>query len=403
MRLTSHPARVGRILATTLFVASVASVVVPADAQTVGPQPGTDRQLLPTGVYISPTAIPGSNQQTLIPQVASWPANIAASGAVKSKLSPDGNTLAVLTAGYNEVTLTDNSTLTVQFLFIFDVSRPNRATPKLVQTLTQKNSFAGLAWNGNSTLYASCGTDDEVYVYTRPAASPSTPFALASSIALGHTKGIGIGVGPNANGLAVSADGKTLVVANDYNDSITVIDTASGTVVAEYDLRPYNTSGQDGVAGGEFPWGVALKNDGIAFISSVRDREVVVVDLSAPASPKFVTRIHLAGNPYGLTLSADQSRLYVAQENADEVAVIDTVRYDVLHRIDTRAPGSVLGHGPHYTGAEPINVTVSPDGETLYAVNNGSNSIAVIPLVGPFAHTVAGLIPTAFQPKDVTF
>jgi DNA-binding beta-propeller fold protein YncE len=138
----------------------------------------------------------------------------------------------------------------------------------------------GLAWNGNQTLYAT-GVDDAVYVYTRASVSPSSPFAAAATVALGHNgTGIGVSVRPNAGGLAVSADGKTLVVANNYNDSISVINTATNTVVAEYDLRPYNTSGENGVAGGEYPWAVAIKANGIAFVSSIRDREVVVVNLS---------------------------------------------------------------------------------------------------------------------------
>jgi DNA-binding beta-propeller fold protein YncE len=266
--------------------------------------------LLPTGVFISPLAIPGASQQLLVPTIANWPTNLAADEAVKSALSPDGNTLAIITAGYNDVTLTNGAGIKTQFLFIYDVSGANKVSPKLTQVITQNNAFAGLAWNGNQTLYATGGLDDAVYVYTRAAAAPSSQFAAAGAIALGHKKGIGVGVGANTGGLAVSADGKTLIVVNNYNDSISVINTASNAVIAEYDLRPYNTSGQNGVPGGEFPWAVALKANGIAFISSVRDREVVVVDVSAPASPKFVTRIAVAGNAYGITLSPDQSKLF---------------------------------------------------------------------------------------------
>jgi hypothetical protein len=158
---------------------------------------------------------------------------LAASEAVKSQLSPDGNTLAIITSGYNLVTLTSGAGILTQFIFIYDVSGANKATPKLTQTITQTNSFAKLAWSGNTTLYASGGTDDKVYIYTRAGAAPSAQFSAAGTIALGHSKGIG--VGPNANGLAVSADGKTLAIANDYNDSISVIETVSKAVVAEYD------------------------------------------------------------------------------------------------------------------------------------------------------------------------
>ena len=47
-------------------------------------------------------------------------------------------------------------------------------------------------------------------------------------------------------------------------------------------------------------------------------------------------------------------------------------------------------------------MTLSPDGETLYAVNSGSNSVAVIPLEGRKAYRVSGLIPTAYEPHDIT-
>ncbi|MDQ2764249.1 MAG: lactonase family protein, partial [Pseudomonadota bacterium] len=58
---------------------------------------------------------------------------------------------------------------------------------------------------------------------------------------------------------------------------------------------------------------------------------------------------------------------------------------------------------PHYTGASTFAVTLAPDGKTLYAVNDGSNCIAVIPLTGTDANSVTGLIPTAYAPKDITF
>ena len=70
----------------------------------------------------------------------------------------------------------------------------------------QKNAHVGLVWapDGN-TFYATGGKDDAVYVYSKGGDKLNT-------IALGHgNKGVGLGVLPNAGGLAISADGKTLV------------------------------------------------------------------------------------------------------------------------------------------------------------------------------------------------
>jgi len=385
------------------------SILFPAVHAVAAPQ--SNMELLPTGQFISPKAIPGAVQQLLNPQLSAKPSQVV-SGAIKSQLSPDGNTLAVITAGYNTVyTGANNGTLdkadSTQYIFIYDVSGANKAAPKLVQAIHQNNAFDGLAWNGNQTLYGTGGADDKVYVYSRASAAPSAQWAQSAAIALNHSKGIGSGVKPNAGGLAVSADGRTLVVANNYNDSISIIDTASNTLTSEYDLRPFNTSGQQGAAGGEYPWAVSLKADGTAFISSVRDREVVVLNLSNPASPQFVTRIPVKGNAYGMALSPDQSKLYVAVSNADQIAVIDTSSHRVEKTIDIASQngdGNDHGSGNNkkYSGRDTVNVTVSKDGKTLYAVNNGDNSIAVISLDGNNGYHVNGLIPTAYAPKDIT-
>src|SRR5262249_48718866 len=107
------------------------------------------------------------------------------------------------------------------------------------------------------------------------------------------------------------------------------------------------------------------------------------------------------GNGLGMTLDALQVKLYVAQDNADQVAVIDTSTNTITTKIDARAPTGMLP-GRKYTGAATSAVTLSPDGATLYAVNSGANSIAVIPLTGRRTPEVAALIPTAYEPHDIT-
>ncbi len=368
---------------------------------------------LPTGQFVTPTAITDAVQQYLNPGLPDYP-NFVAGEAVRSQLSPDGTTLAVITAGQNSLYKpdgtvdTDNST---QYIFLYNVEGANRARPALAQVIKQANSHVGLVFSPDgSTLYAAGGNDDAVYVYAKSGGS----FVAAAPIALGHfapgatggarNKGIGIGVQPNASGLAISADGRTLVVANNYNDSISVIDTATGSVRYEHDLRPYfaNNEGQEGGVGGTFPFGVVVKGNDTAYVSSDRDRQVVVVDVSSPTEGRLIKRITLDGNALGMALNASQSKLYVAQDNADQVAVIDTSLNRVVATIDARGPAGMFPHRK-YTGAATSAVTLSPDGRTLYAVNSGANSIAVVPLEGHKANTVSGLIPTAYEPHDITF
>jgi YVTN family beta-propeller protein len=386
----------------------------------------TPSQRIATGQLITPTALRNSVQLALNPGLANYP-NFVAGEAVRSRLSPDGNTLAVLTAGQNSLYAPDgtvdkaNST---QYLFIYDVSGANKTSPVLSQVLKPTNAHVGLAFSPDgNTLYAAGGVDDLVNVYVKSAGT----WAAGTTIPLGHGgKGIGSGVAPNAGGLALSADGKTLVIANNYNDSISVIDTATGTVRYEHDLRPFFTGneGQDGGVGGTLPFAVAIKGNTTAYVSSDRDREIIVVDISSPTAGKLVKRIKLDGNALGLTLDASQRTLYVAEDNADQVAVIDTATNMVISTIDARAPegmlpgdddhghgnGNANGHGAHYTGAGTFSVTLAPDGCTLYAVNAGANSIAVISISEKKNHgkrsmsfEVEGLIPTAYEPHDITF
>ena len=175
-----------------------------------------------------------------------------------------------------------------------------------------------------------------------------------------------------------------------------------GKVRYEYDLRPYATSGaQDGTKGGTFPYAVVL-NGATAYIGSDRDREVVVVNVASQTAGSLVARIQTDGNPNGMTLSADGSTLYVAQDNQDQVAVIDTATNKVTHKIDTRGP-AYLDFPAKTTGAAPTAVAINPAKKLLYAVNAGSNSIAVIPLSGRHAFRTVGLLPTAYDPTDVAF
>src|ERR1700716_4135398 len=247
---------------------------------------------LATGQFVTPTAPRGSVQQFLNPGLSAYP-NFVAGEAVRSQLSPDGATLAILCAGQNSLDKPDGTTDTAnstQFIFLYDVSGPHRDAPLLTQAIPQTNAHVGLVFSPDgSTLYAAGGRDDAVYAYTKSGGS----WSRTATIALGHGgMGVGINVSPNAGGLGISADGRTLVVANNYNDSISVIDTASGSVRYEHDLRPYqaNNEGAGGAAGGTFPFAVVVKGNGTAYVSSDRDREVVVVDISSPTAGRLVKR-----------------------------------------------------------------------------------------------------------------
>ncbi len=379
-----------------------------------------------TGQYLSPLVTPGASFHPLVPGLADNP-TWKVGQAMNTALSPDGNTLLVVTSGYNLVNYTsgpnagsNDAADSTEYVFIYDVSTPNVQHPALKQVVQVPNSFAGLVWSPDgSKFYVAGGVSDDVVVFGNSGGT----WSQTTTVALGHasfagayagtpfaalgaflSNGIGFEESSAAAGLAVSADGTMLVVANIYNDSISVINTATNTVIWEYDLRPYkNTPAANGTAGGETPFAVAIVGNSTAYVTSVRDREVVAVPIGAAApAPGTLARIPLPGSPNQLTLSKDQTRLYVAQDNSDTVAVIDTASNTVVEEIDAIAPPGLLTTPERYTGAATNSVALSPDGKTLYATNGGANDVAVIPLTGSAPHQVAGLIPTGWYPQSVT-
>src|SRR4051812_32919368 len=68
-----------------------------------------DAQRLATGQYVTPTALLGAVQQFLNPGLPAYP-NFVAGEAVRSQLSPDRTTLAVLCAGQNSLIKPDGTT-----------------------------------------------------------------------------------------------------------------------------------------------------------------------------------------------------------------------------------------------------------------------------------------------------
>jgi len=92
-----------RLLKASLLVS--AFVIAPRimDAQINTLIDGNDGALPTPGLYVTPTApLNGAIQQPLNPGLANYPDYVAGE-AVKAVVSPDGKTLAILTAGFNSL------------------------------------------------------------------------------------------------------------------------------------------------------------------------------------------------------------------------------------------------------------------------------------------------------------
>ena len=360
-----------------------------------------------TGQTITPLAPSGAKFARLNPGLPDNP-TWRAEQAVTSISSPDHNTLLVLTSGYNSVNYTSgpmrgstNPADSNEYVFVYDISH---GAPVKKQVIQVPNTYNGIVFDPSGTaFYVAGGVDDNVHIYHLQGGIWSE--AAESPFALGHSQGVGAQVAPEAAGIGITKDGNKLVVADYYNDAISLLSKTSGSwsKTGELDLRPGKiNSAQSGTPGGEYPFWVTVKGNSTAYVSSIRDREIVVVDISG--TPSVTTRIKVKGQPLKMTLNASQDTLYAAEEQTDSVAVINTVTNRVIAEVDASAPEGLLGSHAALRGNNTNSVTLSPDEATLYVTNGNTNDVAVLSVAGLHTgHAVLGLIPTGWYPNSVTF
>ena len=357
------------------------------------------QEIVPTGKTVTPTAAPGSTFHRLNPGLSGFP-NFVIGQAVTTAVSPNGKTLLILTSGYNlnnDAAGNQVNSASTEYVFVFDISvNP----PVQTQVLQVPNTFNGMAWNPNGKeFYVSGGPDDAVLVFDLSGAV----WTQAASISLGHANGVGLGtITPMVAGLSVSQDGTRLLAADYRNDSVSLVNLLTRSKVAELDLRPGKINpAQTGVPGGEYPFWTAIKGNSKAYVSSMRDREVVVLDISGDVV-SVLKRIHLKGQPNKMILNRSQSLLFAANDVTDTVDVINTSSDQVKEEIPVLGTRTILDRLQDFKGSNPNSLALSPDEKTLYVTEGGINALAVIRLAEDDRSQVVGLIPTGWYPNSVS-
>jgi hypothetical protein len=202
-------------------------------------------------------------------------------------------------------------------------------------------------------------------------------------------------------GLSVGRSGgeERLLVANNNSDEAVLLNTGDGKVIYRFDLStfkqipaslPYTTvMTKDGKRGFVSLWNASS----VAELDLENGRLLRLIPLRKPQTP-------LAGgsHPTSLLFNRDESRLYVALTNRDEIAVLDAGSGKVLFYLSTKLPGQ------EYGGSDPEYLALSPDEKTLFSANAISDSVGVFDLTknsaGGSAEAV-GFIPTEWYPTVV--
>jgi YVTN family beta-propeller protein len=255
--------------------------------------------------------------------------------------------------------------------------------------------FLGVAFAPDGThAYASAGGNNLVRTYSISGGTLSE----GASIMLKTTDSSGAAINPFPAGLAVSGDGKTLYVADNLSNALSIVDLTSGseTVVPLSPARCQIGSWGDTSNGTSclFPYAVTLSRDGRnVFISEWGQHAIAVVDT---ASHTLVKTITVGNHPSGMALSPTRDELYVANTDSDGISVVDTGSKSVTRSI------SLQPYSGARVGTSPNAIAVAPDGDRLYVADAGNNDVTVIDVAGPAGRdSVVGKIPTGWYPTGV--
>jgi YVTN family beta-propeller protein len=254
--------------------------------------------------------------------------------------------------------------------------------------------FLGVAWSPDGRrAYVSAGANDLVRVYDVSGGSLTETAPLKLSTAGTPTTSF-------AAGITLSADGRTLWVADHLANSVSVVDTASGAetrIPLSERTCTRNAFGSDpsGGVNCEFAYTVGLSRNGrTAYVSSWGKNYLTTVDT---ATRKVTGRVTVGTHPSALAASPVRDELYAANTDADTISVVDTATNRVRRTIPLSPyPGAAVG-------SQPNSLAVSRDGGRLFAANAGNNDIDVVALADGRGHRdeLLGLIPTGWYPTAV--
>jgi DNA-binding beta-propeller fold protein YncE len=337
--------------------------------------------------------------------------NLATAAAV----SPDGRFIVFLHSGYGSDIDTGRQSLSVLNLETDELSDfpEDRLGSDARQTY-----FLGIAFSlDGKQLYASMasytdplgkqagstGNGIAVYRFESGKVSPGPFFPLTprSKIPHGRVRRAEFNDVTYPAGLSVgSVDGEErILVACNNSDEAVVMSAADGKIVRRFDLSTFRR------IPGSLPYTTAITSDGkrgfaslwnastVAELDLTRGRVVRKIELSKP-------RAALAGgsHPTALLLNRDNSILFVALTNRDQIVALDPRNGKTLYSLSTKLSGQAYG------GSDPQSLALSPDEKTLFSANAISDSVAVFDLASAKrgqTNPAAGFISTEWYPTVV--
>jgi YVTN family beta-propeller protein len=175
-------------------------------------------------------------------------------------------------------------------------------------------------------------------------------------------------------GIAFSRDGRWLYAAENLSDTVAVIDVTKGRVVQRIRTDRY-------------PYAVAVSAAGDVYVSSWGD-DTVVRFRPRNGVLKRVSRVAVARHPSAMLIDDDTQRLYVVSASTDSISVVDLLHAAVVATLHDSAPANLR------EGTTPNALVVR--GNRLFVAEADANAVAVFDLK---SQQLLGRVPTAWYPS----
>src|ERR1035437_1412094 len=169
--------------------------------------------------------------------------------------------------------------------------------------------------------------------------------------------------------IGLSAHSQTAYIVNNISRNVSVINLTTNTVTGTIPV-------------GANPYGVSVSPDGSkVYVANYNTNGTVSV--ISTATNTVEATVPVGQLPQGVTVSPDGSKVYVANWNDNTVSIINSATNTVLAT-------SFVGH-------QPYGIYASPDGTKVYVTNSNDYNISVINTSTNFVSAIihTGTLPTA--------